>query len=331
MTPNLEALADALARLSAPRSTHRDERPYRLRLDALGRSLELPGPRALARVFALPLLSADRDLYRGPAGALYGRDHGTDAPAAPLAADALVDAVLAALQSIPARPEGGQMSADLRLAVEHADPAEFRLYLGKVVRSVRSLSAVPAYRPTRPPRPAVTPERTRQLGRARVDRLRDRVRDDERTCSEWWLRTHLRTQTPGHRVPAYALWQDARDVLTGLPDGTAPDDWEDAYADDETAPDPLLVPRRVVFYGEADRLYGPRTLGHAKTHHYTYPEAPLPDRDALSEELLDRMARLAWQEQRARLLDYLTRRDASPAAATGTDGVVVDLAARRRP
>lgn len=316
MTPNL----DALARLSArPKSSRRDEQPFRLRLDDLGRCLELPGPRALARTF-------DRaDLHKGPAGILYRYDAAEEA-ATRLDLDALVDDVLAALIALPARPGASQAYADLRLALAHAEAAEVRLYIGKCVRALRTL--VPEYRPPRAPRPEPTEEHKRDAARLRVKHFREKAAAEERASSEWWLRVRHGTHTPGTRVAAPVLWSAARADLSDLLDGTASEFWEDECTDD-TAPERLRVPGRQTFYGEADRLYGKRTVGHRKTHHYTLPEVLLPDRDAFSEAILDRVARLAWDEQRALLLDYMARRDGRPEQATGTDGVVVDLAARR--
>jgi hypothetical protein len=161
-----------------------------------------------------------------------------------------------------------------------------------------------------------------------------RARAEETESAEWWLRTHLKEQTPGDRVAAPVLWTSCRTDLSALVAGDAsdPEVWAD-FVEEDGAPALLRPPSgRRVFYAEADRLYGPRTLGHAKTHFYTYPEVPLPDRDAFSEAILDRVARLAWEEQRYFLLDFMARRDVAAAshAATGTDGNVVEIASRRR-
>lgn len=306
--PRLAALS------SRPRSSHRDEQPYRLRLDALGRCLELPGPRALARVFVLPLLGAGWDLSAA-AGVLYGVKRDSTAAPAALNPDALAEEVLAALAALPPRPDASRPYLDLQLAAAHADPAELRLYVGKALQAARR--QVPARRPPRQPRPAPKPVS------ARVAHFRQRARAAELASAEWWLRRHLAQHSAGERVAAPILWASCRDDLTTLAQGDAsdPEVWAE-YVEEDGAPAHLRVPGRQTFYAEADRLLGPRHAGHRKTPTYTLPEVPLPD--ALLEAVIDRAAEKLVE----RAETYAARRDRGR-TATGTGGAVVDLATRR--
>lgn len=136
--------------------------------------------------------------------------------------------------------------------------------------------------------------------------------------------------------------------------GSYADRWEEweEISDDEAVPLRPRVPGSLRFYGVADEVLGPRSpRSTGGLRFYTIPDTQggtMPNtktkdsRDAFAEAVLDRVARLAWEERGADLEAYLSglveardrheERDSSGRfeAATGTDGAVVDLEQRRR-
>ncbi|MGR6316498.1 hypothetical protein Q2K19_10565 [Micromonospora soli] len=291
---------DALAALRDGRRYPRPaDRPRRLRLDS-GLTLELPAPRILARVWALPTLAAAADVYASRA-AILRRPHGATADPRPVDFRRLVDELRAELAALPEREDAGRPYSDLRIYVRHGDPSQVVGYLLDVVKAARVVA--PRWRP-----PAVRKERTgpppTATERQRIARYRRKAREVE--SAEHWLRLWLADATPG-RYDARELHAQAVDALGEFVEWYEddPDGWAEEAADDGSPAVPV-VPGVKAFYAVADRLLGPRSRT-AAGYAYAVPEP------AVVAEVADRVARLAWADQRVILARFLARQHAPTA------------------
>ncbi|MFY1687465.1 hypothetical protein [Plantactinospora sp. WMMB782] len=291
-------LADALAALRdgerAPES--RADRPHRTRLDD-GLTVEVPAPRVLARKWAAAVLSRDVELLRAGAS-LRARPRGTDQEPTPLDLAGLVAVLRADILALPDRDDAGRPYVDLRRWTAHGDADAVGAYLGEVVRAVRTGAPrwVPPRSIPRPNRPPLSPGE-----RVRVHR--ERRREAEVKSAESWCGLWLADCPPsGVRVAAPELHAEAAEDIG---------EWVSLYREDREGyaeenedgiwPDVPAVPGTKTFYGVADRVIGPRQRT-ASARVYVVP-AP-----AVATEIVERVARLAWEEQRAYLQDFLARR-----------------------
>src|SRR6185312_11229917 len=111
--PMTDRIDDLAALRDGRRYARRDEQPRKLKLDT-GLSLELPGPRTLASVFALPWLRERFEVYRF-GSAILTRPSGAREEPSGLNVLATADALRAAIATLPDRPDAGRPYRDLRL------------------------------------------------------------------------------------------------------------------------------------------------------------------------------------------------------------------------
>lgn len=258
----IPAHAVHLARLSAP--DREDGRPFRVRLDS-GLNLEAPSAKRLAEVYALPLLTEDRELFREGAAVLVRAKGSEDAPRPVPLAD-LAEEIRVSLELLPeALGEAGDRYQDARLLVIHGDAGTVDAYAEATARAVRV--KLSTYRPPRPARergPALTHSQM-------VKRSRDKAARIEADSVRYWLADFLAGEiedaplpAPGETVPAAELCELATEGLA---------DW--ALADDVMPSGEVVrLPRRRVFYAVADEILGERRrVGKARTAVYTIPDA----------------------------------------------------------
>jgi hypothetical protein len=338
--------ADRLAALAAGRpSDARAERPVYVRItrDDLNVDVELPGSRRLARAFAREALAADLDLYKAHRGtSLLARPRGSEEEPTPADMVALRGRLVAVLAALPAREDAGEPYNAVRDLARLGEAADVEDYVSAVLHQVRLLSPAWRGRPQpKAPHPIADPK---ARVRARVTAHRERARAQAEETAEWWLRLHLAEAPAGEQITSSDLWDQAREEVAALVAYAGSEDWAEEAADAGYPLRPRL-PGRDHFYRLAARVFddagGRRVVRPRKSDLYVYPpaetaqEAPVTDpaRDALAQDVLDRVARMAWEEVREYLLATLASHhaaQASTAAATGTDGRVLDLAARRR-
>lgn len=333
-------------------------RRYRLDDDGCGLTVEIPGPRVLARTYVAETLRVEVDLFRA-GGAFLERPRGTEEPplAVPLAE--VRDRLLEALQTLPERPDAGRPYRDLVLFVRAGRPDTVSAYLDDVLRSLRS--ALPVWRAKAAPAPR-GPAQTAGERKA-AQRARDRVAEE--ATAAWALRRWydalddpeaLDEDRPpvGQRLKigdVYAVLRPGMEEAAqtyaeevGWRPHTTPAERYEAwaeYAEEEDFPPVPKVPGPRTFYAVADRLLGaPKRVRGERV--YTIP-ATLKETPRMLDEIREETAvlktfsdeaerylrlRAALEDQRARLtLD----RPPTAIPATGTDGGarVVDLAARR--
>lgn len=288
--------------------THPGDQPRRLRLD-VGLTLEVPGPRVLADVLALPWLT-DRGLEvlrprSGPA--VLARPVSTDEEPRPLDLHALAAELGAVLAALPDRPDAGRPYRDARDLARHAEPATQDAYLLDVVRHLRRLPAVRTWTPLRPDGPTVErPPVSTPAQRKAAQRARDKSAETD--TARAWLRHYLTgwgdpdgVPAPGSRVPASGLYSDAAawagDVLdeySSEEDTSEGSEWA-AYAEKEGYPLRPRVPGRTRFYTTADDVLGARRTIRG-TPHYVIPKEP--DMDLLAERVIDRAAEILAEDVR---------------------------------
>lgn len=242
-----------LARLSDGRYyAKKTEKPVRLKTDS-GVSLEIPGPRILAEVYALPWLRSGVDAYRS-GSAILTRPTGSDAEPRARHLGELANELLAALMGLPERgtTEAGRPYRDLRLFLTEATPAARGKYLADVVAQLRALLS--AYRPpvAREERPPAKTTAERKAAQ------RERERADEEASARDWLEGLLtgwgdddEVPAPGSRWLASELYETAVEAIEEYMDAGDPRPDGGDYA----------VPRQRVFYSVADELLGPRRRG----------------------------------------------------------------------
>lgn len=279
----------------------------------------IPSPVAMAEAFARPLLEQRfGTVYRQPGGALVTQD------GLVLTQPGIHTLVLAAIMALPPREGLGPYDAYtgiLRAVADDPSGGYLRRYALNVARACARRDVFPA--PPAEPGPARPPRTAKTSAQWKADQ-RARERSAETQSARAWLELYLAEAEPGN-VAAGDLYALASE---GIRD----------YIDDESAHDdgtPWRVPGPRTFYAVADEILGPRRRGAQGVRHYSIPHhrtqehpvaASTPARDdVIAEALLDRMARLAWEEQRATLTSYLERRDASRSHADN----VSDLGAHR--
>lgn len=228
------------------------EKPVTLKTDS-GVSLEIPGPRVLAEVYALPWLHSRVDAFRS-GKAIHARPKGSETEPTAVHLGELANELLAALQRLPEliTTEAGRPYRDLRLFLTEATPAARSAYLADVVAQLRGLLS--AYRPPvsreeRPP--AKTPAE-------RKSAQRDRERHDEEASARDWIEGFLtgwgdddEAPATGSRWVAAELYEIATEAIEEYMDACDPRPDGGDYA----------VPRQRVFYAVADELLGPRRRG----------------------------------------------------------------------
>jgi hypothetical protein len=258
---------DRLARLrEGMAQDHRHERPVRRRL-ATGQTLDLPGPRLLARQFAIRLLRQNAEIFRSESGGLLARPVGSDEPPTLVPLADVVTQIRGAIEGLPPRSDAGRPYDDLRLMIAEADPDFSTMYLTDVVRACRQMADV--WRPPGAPEPR-EPRSSQQ--RSVASRARRRRQEEE--TAEWWLRLHLEQVEPGARVVAAELWQQAEANLRVVVDEAEEDlEWWEKEAKHDGSPPRPRVPGRSVFYEVADVVFGARRLIRGKSY-YVYPRRP---------------------------------------------------------
>jgi hypothetical protein len=316
-------------------------------------SVEIPGPRVLALTYAGPLLAEEADLFRS-GDALLERPRGTDAAPEIVPLADVRRRLWDALAALPARTDAGRPYDDLRRFVEAARPDTIGAYLDDVLGSLRA--SLPVYK-VRASAPAPRGPAKTVGERKAAQRRRDREAEEQ--TAEWALRRwYASLHDPdalvddrppvGERLKIGDVYdallpgmQEAEETheeeVAWKPHTTAADRREEwvEFAEAEGYPLTPKAPGPRTFYAVADRLLGaPKRLhGHrVYTIPHTLKETPRMDTsDALAEEILDRVARFAWAEQREAQLGYLDRKHGrANLATTGTHGGrVVELASRR--
>lgn len=256
----MPAPADALAAISDASWGRRSRayQPTRLRLDS-GLWLDLPSPRHVAEVYSLPSLTERQEVYRGASGVL-ARPHGASEPPTPLDARSLVEADLAALTD---RDDARRPYRDLRLFLEHAEPATRDAYLDAVTAALRTL----APRPPRPPRVPSTDEPASAPLTPQERRARHATRT--RTAEEQSARLVLAALV-GARPPFDSPVAD--DLADYLPEASEPGERLDLQAAHEAAVEAMSdlggdtvdecgnvarAPGRSTFYAVARAMLGP--------------------------------------------------------------------------
>jgi hypothetical protein len=307
----------------------RDRKPLRLKLES-GLSIEAPGARYLAEVFALPLLDEVRDVYRSGA-VILARPSGSDAVPDLLTQQDLTQELRTALLALPerSRAEAGRPYRDLRLFVSEAERATVDTYLRDVVAAVRSLApkwSPPKARPVRGPAKTPTEIKAAQ---------RERKRAAEAASAREWLESYLANDeeppTPGARIGAPALYELAAEAIEDYVDGGM--ELEDGT--------PYRVPGPRQFYAVADEVLGARRYSHGERF-YVVPEPETAEEqdpmhqslaDAVFDRVVEKIAASVEDEIRERLRSgdrlgaLLLQRNHH--CATGTDGAAIDLAAVR--
>lgn len=252
-SPQMLPFELSLARLSDGRYyAKKAEKPVTLKTDS-GVSLEIPGPRILAELYAVPWLSASTDAFRSGAAILTRSPNSRDEPVALFPGD-LTNRLLDALKCLPdlSVTEAGRPYRDLRLFLTEASPTARTKYLADVVAQVRAL--LPAYRP-----PAVPKERgPAKTAAERLTAHRARVRREEELTAREWLGNFLsgwggeeEAPAPGSRWLASELYGTAVDAIQEFAD------CEEERLDGGN----YVTPRQRVFYAVADELIGPRRRG----------------------------------------------------------------------
>ncbi|WP_324649871.1 hypothetical protein [Georgenia sp. H159] len=319
-------------------TTHRDERPFRRKLDSdgSGRSIEAPGTRTLARVFVLPWLTdTGREPFRARSSvALLTRPTGSSEE--PTAANVLTlaDELREVLAALPERPDAGRPYNDVRFLVTVADRRTAEEYTRAAIQHARRLA--PHWSSPRPEKPV--PSGPTLTDAERVRAYRARIRREGETSARRFIQAALaRGRDDDHdpedlvlrrgaRIAAAELWATAESEFLFI-DGDVEDDghvWR--------------LPGRTTFYAVADEMLGARRRVNG-TRVYVIPELPAEPEEAdpmdtATAMLFDRTAEILadrHEERLARLRsgDYAGALTLQREAATGTDGGVVDLAAVR--
>lgn len=229
------------------------ERPVKLKT-ASGVSLEVPGPRLLASVYALPWLRARSSAYRS-GSAILTRPAGSGEEPRPIHQGDLAKELLAALQSLPETPHAGRPYRDLRIFFVEASEAAQGAYLAATVDHLRRL--LPVYRPSAEKAPRAP---AKSAAERKADQ-RERDRADEEASAREWLTAYLEDAEPGERVSAQELYEDAVDVIG------------DYIEDDEPREDggTYRLPRQRVFFNVADEILGARRRTNGSARFYMIP------------------------------------------------------------
>ncbi|GAA1795603.1 DUF2390 domain-containing protein [Planosporangium flavigriseum] len=247
--------ADRLAALrDGGRAAKAADRPRRLKLDA-GITVELPSPRVLARVYALPILSADAEVYARDL-VIVRRQAGTAAEPQVTPSAILVDELRASLEALPDRDDAGRPYRDLRIYLRDGDPVAVATYLYDTVKAARI--AAPKWRPRVERQEREAPKTPTE----RQQESRPRLRAREIASAECFLQLWQEDADPGDRIEAPELYEEAAEEIG---------QWvKDAkqkpvpYAKDVERyglPDKPRCPGPRTFYEVADKKLGPRVRG----------------------------------------------------------------------
>ncbi|MET4620427.1 hypothetical protein ABIE18_001876 [Arthrobacter sp. 2762] len=256
---NLAALRDG--RYHARRA----HKPVTLKIES-GVSLEIPGPRLLAEVFALPWITSTADAYRSGAAILTRSQGSYDIPA-PLHLGVLAENLQAALLQLPSLgpSQAGRPYRDLQIFLNEASSHFREQYLRNVVEQLRTL--LPTWKEQ-----AILHQSRNGAPRTDAERKassRARIREQEEASARSWLIGFLtgwdideEKPVPGERILAAALHEAAIGAI------------EDFIESEEVLEDgtPFRRPTQRVFYAVADQLLGPRRRGaNGSAMSYTIP------------------------------------------------------------
>lgn len=331
MTPSDLLAAYAFPDVERRYKTPTDPRFSRTRLvtdpDGERHPARMPSPVAMAETFARPLVEARFGVvHRLPGGALVTADGERLSP------DTLRAIVLDALLTLPARDglaPHAAYTAVLRVAADETERAYLARYALEVAQACTRRDVFPA--PPAAPKPAPAPRQAKTPAQWKADqRARDRAA--EVASARAWLEVYLAEDPSPRTVAAPALYELAADAIESFVD------------DEETHEDgtPWRVPGPRTFYAIADEVLGARTRDRAGVRFYSIPQ-PTPEEtpvstahpdDVLADELLERIARLGWEEEREHLRAVLDRRKAATpapveASQAGDRDNVTDLGAYR--
>lgn len=351
-----------------PRNDSPAERPRTIVVaDSYGDvRMTFPGVRPLARVLVLGLLEADGLEPRTVSGALAARPRGSDAPPEPVDLGVLTSRIVAELRGLPTWGTAGPTYVRLqRLA--GLDPAALGTLVTETVQGAHR--AAVAWKPPKAgrTRPPLTPEERMHAHRARVaeqeaatvaaflashlpasghapgDRL---LALDLYAAAEEWMdealseaelirddRDEYERDLEAYRIAIRSRRkQEKAGARLTVPPPEQPDEvptWAEAAAEHGWPPAPRWVGRRRFYVLAAETLGDMRRSHGARFFVFPTPTEKEHLMDPIADEILNRAARIAWEEQRETLLAFMERRTAR-ASATGTDGATVtDLAARR--
>ena len=335
MTPDPTA---ALAALSDSRAyTNKPDRPIVLKLED-SRTLQIPGPRLLAAVFARPWLAQRYDAARDGGSTLALSAIPGNSPTT-LDRVALARDVRQAIADLPDDRTAERPYRDLCAFVDAATPGTVADYFRQVMAYVHR--DLPRWHRPAAPRQART-ESTRTPTEQKAD-YRARMLAAEVASARWWLEGYIdpeNDEAPEHgaRLGAPDLYALARDVIEEMADdGEAIDD----------APDVLFrVPGPRTFYAVADMRLGARRRSHGvayytiPTPHPTKKESAVNLAEAVLARTVEILATETADEYRAAVAaeirelratgrpaaSLLVQRGALSATATPS---VDDLAARR--
>ncbi|WP_396658384.1 hypothetical protein [Microbacterium sp.] len=325
----------------------------------------VPSAAHVARYFFARHLNNEAPVYRSADDGIVRLIEGKPQPISreDLAAS-LTDLLAAMPERVFGIPELGQsdLYRGLRAYARLAPADEVDTYLAAVLDALpRALKPLPAPKAPRAPRPApMTPAERKRVSRAR---RRERELATARAYLEMWsdeadvvvTRAELVDGLINFADEAVEAFEDAeRQYVMAL------GKWNRARFEErqDAAPQPLnewpeiveemgypehpvtVTPRRAIALFRELGLAETRS-GNERRYRLPQPEAreensmpTIPDDEILADALLDRVAALAWAEQREVLLGVLARRrDAVERprellAATGTDGAVIDAAER---
>lgn len=275
-------------------------------------SAAIPSPVAMAEAFARPLLEQRfGSVHRRPGGTLIVED------GSPLPETVIRDLLLATLLALPPREGLGPYDAYTgvrRVVADDPSGDALSRYALHVARACARRDMFPA--PPVPASPKRAPRVSKTPAQWKADQ-RARDRSAETQSARAWLELYLAEAEPG-AVAAGALYALASESITDYID-------DEAEHEDGT---PWRVPGPRTFYAIADDVLGPRRRASQGVRTYRIPDPEETDVSAnpLAEAVLDRMARLAWEEQRSTILDYLERRDSD--STTAADNVT-DLGTHR--
>lgn len=311
---------DNLAALHERRDYGRGRRDWRtLKLED-GRTVIHPAPRLLAETFALPLLSASRELYLGGSYLVSRPPGATEDPTDYLLVEAIAE-IRDALTALPERPDAGIPYDGTRAFVTGATAGAVDALLAETARSVRSLVREQArrWREPRAPKPAAERDPRTPAQRER-DRRRD-ARAEVLADTERLLRRWLPTLPHGRHdfAAVWATWLDALERST-----TA----------EERYPGAILC-GRTAFYALLETVaadLGHAVTTHARSRHLIHAEPreqPMTESDLFADAVLERVAEKLADESRATLAQRLLAQRTRLAATGTTEARVTDLASRR--
>ena len=184
---------------------HQADRPERYTIDSAGWpiTLEVPSPRTLARLWARPSLSSDRQWYRTGSAGLAARPLGSEDAPTPADFARVVDELHARLAALPERADARRPYCDLRMLVAEGDRSTVGGYLERTLREMRK--TCPMDKP-----PAV--KREYRSPAQRMADVRARRQADMCKLVAEWLPVWLAEAAPG-RYSASELYDLAAEAI----------------------------------------------------------------------------------------------------------------------